>query len=398
MAPNSQEPVAHVRGIRFEEIAAASAFALLLFGCAVPGVPVTRRPVAPRAITDLSANQSGDSIVLSFTLPTETIQGRALSKPPVIEIYRSFGTAQQATGTQLSTQPQLLITVPPQMVERYRENGTIRFSDELAPGDFAARAGGDAIYLVRTRLAKHDSANSNLVRVHLLPAPQRIQDLHALINKTAVTLSWTAPAILPPGTAPPMSIRYRIYRTEASTRGEKPPTIKPSSQAQNARLKPLFLGETSTPSYEDSNFSFGQTYAYTVRTVATFEAGTVESDDSNVLSVTPRDTFAPAPPDNVAVTVAPSQGSGPPHVDLSWAINNEPDLLGYNVYRSEAEDGPTVRVNTSPLITPVYRDDSVGPGKRYFYRVTAVDKSGNESSPSASVAVTVPVENRDNNP
>jgi fibronectin type 3 domain-containing protein len=98
------------------------------------------------------------------------------------------------------------------------------------------------------------------------------------------------------------------------------------------------------------------------------------------------------------VTVTPSQGSGPPHVDLSWAINNQTDLLGYNVYRGDAESNRGARLNASPLITPVFRDDSVVRGKQYFYRVTTIDKSGNESSPSAPVAVTVPVENHDSSP
>jgi hypothetical protein len=388
MAPNWQEPVAR--------IVAAGASALLLFGCAAPGVPVTRQPVAPRAITDLSAKQSGDSVVLSFSLPKETTQGRVLSKPPAIEIYRSFVAQRHERGAQPSAQPQLFTTIPPQMVDQYRQNGSIRFPDILSSDDFAAHAGNDAIYLVRTRLAKHDSGNSNLVRVHLLPAPERIEDLRALISKTAVKLSWTAPAILPSGSAPPISIRYRIYRTEALGGGQEPSTAK--AETQSAAPTETLVGETSTPSYEDTNFTFGRTYAYRVRTVATFEAGTVDSGDSSVLRVTPRDTFAPATPENVAITVTPSQGSGPPHVDLSWAIHSEADLLGYNVYRSDTENSPGARVNTSPLVTPVYRDDSVVPGRRYFYRITAVDKSGNESSPSAPVAVTVPAQTRDDHP
>lgn len=392
MARNSQKRIAQLRGVLFAEILAASACALLLTGCAVPGAPVTRQPATPRAVTDLSAKQSGDSVVLSFTLPSETIQGRALSKPPEVEICRSFAIGQPAGigQTPAQPQPQLLTSIPPQVVDQYRENGDIHFPDILSPDDFAAHVGGDVIYLIRTRLAKHDSADSNVVRVHLLPAAQPIEDLHALISKTAVKLSWTAPAILPAGSVPPTSLRYRVYRTEMRSGAQEPSTAKVQAQPQSAVAKPVLLGETSTLSYDDAKFLFGQTYAYTVRTVATFEAGTVESNDSNALSVTPRDTFAPTTPENVSVTLTPSQGAGAPHVDLSWAINNETDLLGYNVYRSDTESGSGVRLNASPLITPVYRDDTVVPGQRYFYLVTAVDKSGNESSRSAPVTVSVP--------
>jgi hypothetical protein len=390
MAPNPQEPTALERGIFFAAIVAAASFVLLPFGCAAPGVPVTRQPAAPRAVNDLSAKQFGDSIVLSFTLPKETVQGRTLSKPLAIEIYRSFENAQPANAAQ----PPLATTVPPQMVDQYRENGGVRFPDILAPAEFAAHAGSDALYVVRMRLGKHDSGSSNLVRVRILPAPQPIADLRALITKTAVKLSWTVPAILPSDAAAPMSIRYSIYRTEALVGGQ----ALSSGKTQNGTPKPVLLGESSMPSYSDASFAFGHAYAYFVRTVATFEAGSVESDDSNILSVTPRDTFAPATPENVAAAVTRDNGSEPPHVDLSWAINSEADLLGYNVYRSDMENHPGVRVNTSPLITPVFRDDSVVPGKQYFYRVTAVDRSGNESPPSAPVAVTVPDANQDKIP
>jgi hypothetical protein len=63
------------------------------------------------------------------------------------------------------------------------------------------------------------------------------------------------------------------------------------------------------------------------------------------------------------------------------------------VYRGDVENGVGTRVNTAPLATPVFRDESVVAGKQYFYRIAAVDRSGNESPPSAPVAVTVPAAN-----
>jgi len=41
------------------------------------------------------------------------------------------------------------------------------------------------------------------------------------------------------------------------------------------------------------------------------------------------------------------------------------------------------------LLSPVYHDTSVQLGHTYWYSVTAVDRSGNESSPSAPVAAEV---------
>ena len=65
----------------------------LLTGCGVQGPIVVRRPVVPRAIGDLSAQQRGDAIVLSFTLPEVSTQQQPLPEPPEVDIYRSTGAA-----------------------------------------------------------------------------------------------------------------------------------------------------------------------------------------------------------------------------------------------------------------------------------------------------------------
>lgn len=395
MAPNSQEPAgARTRGMHSAGLFAIGAV-LLLSGCAAQSVPIPRQPAVPRATTDLSAKQFGDSIVLTFTLPKETIQGKTLSKPPAIEVYRAFGGA-AVTGGSAPEPQELVATVPSQMVAQYREDGRMQFPDVLASADLAAHVGGTAIYAVRTRLGKHDSAGSNLVQVQILPAPQPIVDLRAQITKTAVKLSWTVPTILPPGSTPPVSLRYRIYRTEVPA-GNHPPAPA-NSQTHSEAEQFVLLGESATPSYGDASFAFGHTYAYTVRSVAVYASGSVESEESNVLNVTPRDTFAPAAPENITAAATPAKGSAPAHVDLSWAISSETDLLGYNVYRSDTESNPGTRVNATPLVTPVFRDDSVAVGEQYFYRVTAIDRAGNESAASAPVAVTVPAADNNKNP
>ena len=129
---------------------------------------------------------------------------------------------------------------------------------------------------------------------------------------------------------------------------------------------------------------------YTVRSVAQFGADSVESADSAPAVVTPRDTFPPATPAGLEIAVLPATPQAPAYVELSWAISTEGDLAGYYVYRSDAEDTPGERVNTEILPSPTFRDISVVPGKRYFYRVSAVDRAGNESPKSSAVQTEVP--------
>jgi hypothetical protein len=65
-------------------------------------------------------------------------------------------------------------------------------------------------------------------------------------------------------------------------------------------------------------------------------------------------------------------------------------LAGYSVYRSDAQDAPGERVSTETLPSPTFRDISVLPGRRYYYRVSALDRAGNESPRSSVVQADIP--------
>jgi len=74
-------------------------------------------------------------------------------------------------------------------------------------------------------------------------------------------------------------------------------------------------------------------------------------------------------------------------VALTWKRNAEADLLGYNIYRSTTQAGTYVKVNAVPTDRiSYYTDAGLVPLTRYYFRVTAVDSSGNESAQSASAA------------
>jgi len=68
-------------------------------------------------------------------------------------------------------------------------------------------------------------------------------------------------------------------------------------------------------------------------------------------------------------------------VKLTWDPNAETDLFGYNVYRSTSQAGPFTKVNLVPTDRISYfHDESLPPLTKFYYRVTAVDSSGNESA------------------
>ncbi len=147
---------------------------------------------------------------------------------------------------------------------------------------------------------------------------------------------------------------------------------------------------TSPHAYVDTQINFGDTYSYLVRSVAQYPGKELESGDSNLTTILAKDTFPPAVPENVVIAAIPAQPGAAGHLELSWQISPEPDVAGYNLYRSDQSDVPGTRQNTELLLTPAFRDMNAVPGKRYFYSVTAVDRSGNESSPSTAVSGEVP--------
>lgn len=70
-------------------------------GCASPGEPVERKPPTPLAINDLAAEQTGNTVVLTFTVPKETVDRNPLADPPAVEIYRAI----HASGASASQAP-----------------------------------------------------------------------------------------------------------------------------------------------------------------------------------------------------------------------------------------------------------------------------------------------------
>jgi hypothetical protein len=76
-------------------------------------------------------------------------------------------------------------------------------------------------------------------------------------------------------------------------------------------------------------------------------------------------------------------------VALSWNPSSSA-VAGYNVYVSTSSRGPYSLVNTSPVPTTDYVDTSVQPGTTYFFYITSVSSSYQESAPSASVQASIP--------
>jgi hypothetical protein len=362
-----------------------SSIFILAAGCGAPGEPTPPIPPVPQAILDLAAKQAGDGVLLTFTMPGKSTLGRSLPQVPSFEVLR--GTL-RADGTPDPKSFRVVDTVPGALVARYSQRGQVQFVDPVSPSDPQLRSGQPFVYRVRTLLsAKRPSPDSKDVTLHLYPVGERVASLDASVTEQGIDLKWPAPTRTSGGEPLSGATSYHVYR------GELDPVTAgaAASDPQQANWKsPLLqLGETATTDYRDSGFDYGKTYAYVVRSVIGSPSGALESSDSPMAIVTPKDTFPPAAPQGIVAVIQPGAAAGTAAVELSWSINVESDLAGYRVYRSEQEGARGVLLTPDLLPSPAYRDNSVQVGQHYWYTVTAVDRSGNESVPSLAAAVEV---------
>ncbi|WP_051010711.1 LpqB family beta-propeller domain-containing protein [Salinibacter ruber] len=159
---------------------------------------------------------------------------------------------------------------------------------------------------------------------------------------------------------------YNVYRSTSSI----------SDISGKSPLNESLLPGTS---YTDDGVENGTTYYYVVSAVDT--SGN-ESGSSSEVTASPSDMTAPAAPSGF------SGSAGDGTVDLGWDGVSAEDLGGYNVYRSTSsisDISGRSPLNESLLSGTSYTDDGVENGTTYYYVVSAVDTSGNESDPSSEV-------------
>jgi Cep192 domain 4/HYDIN/CFA65/VesB-like, Ig-like domain/Protein of unknown function (DUF1573) len=76
-------------------------------------------------------------------------------------------------------------------------------------------------------------------------------------------------------------------------------------------------------------------------------------------------------------------------VSLSWAPSSSSSVVGYNIYRGTISGGPYTKLPLSPVTSSPATDSTVSSGT-YYYVVTAVDSSNNESADSNQATASVP--------
>lgn len=356
-----------MRFARFFSVLPAFAALALLAGCGSQGNPLPPSLELPRPVSDLKAVRKGDRVLLTWTAPSETTDKERVKQAGKTRVCRS------------TTAPAALecAEVPPPSPGP--ASGIATYTDTLPPELQQQSPTGHAVYAVEVTNARGRSAGpSNAVEVPLAPTLPPPSGVTAQVTAEGVLLSFVAPPTPPAMARGENAYSLRIYRRAAGA----------AADTVSGDL-PLPLPQAS---FLDKTIEWEKSYRYRLTTVTrmTPPGGSpveVEGDDSAPVEVLAHDSFPPAAP--TAVQAVATSSGGQSFVDLTWSLNSEADLAGYNVYRREA-GGEPAKINSELARTPAFRDSNVTAGHTYLYSVSAVDLRGNESGRSEETSETVP--------
>lgn len=346
----------------------------MLSGCGKRRPPLAPVEGVPQRTEALSGAQRGNQVFLSWPAPLRNASDTSVQSIRRIDVYRVAERPDSPlpmTEEEFSARSTLIGSVTYETIRNAADTITYVDTLELAGEPTRLR------YALRyVNAAGQRAGFSNFL---LIEPAARIAQPPTLLGpaeqtETAITIRWQPPAANIDNSTPVNLLGYNIYRFD-------------QTQAESGQT-PINSTLISGTEYADKNFRFGAKYNYIVRSVSLGTNGAqVESLNSNTVAVETKDLFAPSAPGPVTIAAAPGR------LSLFFPANPEADVAGYNIYRStdpNLSKNSWTKLNPQPLTRTTYQDETVDAGKRYYYYVTAVDTSGNESIPSEVVTETVP--------
>jgi hypothetical protein len=345
---------------------AALSFVLLAAGCANPGPPRPPSLWLPQPVHDLVAERIGGHVELRFTAPSRTTDKLPLRDKFITGVVcRGVERQECAVSGAKRNLPKYVSSSPHELTV---------WQDAL-PSDLATGLPRVLVYRVEFLNANGKSAGkSDAAYTVAGSAPLRVESLQAAGSRLGVVLNW-APA--PSDEDAAVVIQREDLRTpDAATKKEaKDKTVWLAANASGKATSTLDVSaEPNVP------------YRYTAvrRRMVRLGGRSIElrSEASLALDYTLREAYPPPVPTDV--TAAGFSEAAKFSVDLIWQPVDEAGLItklaGYNVYREQmGAAGKPVRLNTSPVPQPSFRDESASASVRYRYSVSAVDIKGNES-------------------
>jgi hypothetical protein len=296
---------------------------LFFAGCGRVGPPHPPFIRIPQPVTDLTVQQVAYNAMLSWTNPMHYIDGSNATDLAMARIFRN--------GVPL---PPVAVTGPGQ-----RQSYPVRVPDDAIGAPLAF-----AIQIETQRGKLSELSTSTTFVASLVPGPPR--PLMPTVDQNQIRLTWQ-----PPQRNASLAKIYIVQRSDGPSH------------------------TTTETQFIDDAFEPNMSYTYTI-TAATDPS--LPGVPSEPLVVVAKDTSAPQMPSGL--DVKPTDNSA----ILTWTENTEADLAGYFIYRSDRPNGDFVKLNPkTPRAFNEYEDQNYRAG--FYYAVSAVDTSGNESKMSAPV-------------
>lgn len=323
----------------------------LVASCGRKTDPLT--PPSPRseAVKDVQAIVRDAVAFLSWPIPTKNVEGMDMSSADILgfRVFRAeIERDRKRARYKLVAEIGLSKPAPAEV-----RSGRVFWSDSNL------RYGQVYGYRIRVVSVRGGMGQpSEEVRVAPLLSLAAPKMLNATGGDGYNLLSWDPVATRADGSTFEGFVGYNAYRGIEKGRYDETPLNK----------EPL-----RTNTYKDSAAVNNKTYYYMVRAVDSPIRPWKESLDSPEASAMSRDLTPPERP--TGLTVVPGVG----RIFLTWNENRERDLAGYYVYRSTKSGKEFERLTDKPINRSTYSDETVTPRVSYYYAVTAVDASGNES-------------------
>jgi hypothetical protein len=344
----------------------------VLIGCLSCGKRKPPLPPTSRVIqrTEATGFQRGNQVILSWKMPARNAADNNVQNIKRVDIYRlaePLSSPLTLSEEEFATRSVLIATVP--ITDADFALKTLSYADTL---EFAGQP-SRLRYAIRFVNASGQKASfSNFLLIE--PAAKAAgapTSLSAVVSQNAISLAWNSPQANADGSTPVNLLGYNVYRSEAKTEAGKILNKTPITEIK----------------FPDRFFEFDKEYFYFVRAVSVGTGGVpIESSESNIVTVKPKDTFAPSAPASITLAATPTT------ISIFFPTNPENDVTGYKIYRSEdpALDKAKWKLLTLNLLeTNTFQDSEVTSGKTYYYYLTATDKFGNVSEPSEVVSETI---------
>lgn len=362
------------------KILATAGLCAVITSCAQTGAPQPPSLKLPKPPSDLRALRKGNTVTMTWSIPTFTTDHETIRDLGPTMICRS--TLAEITKCENPAEivpPQQLPVQKPQKTQQqsgHEKPTPETYVDKVPESVLSDKAERDITYAVEVLNQNARGAGlSNLIHLPAIRTLAAPGDLAVALNEDGALLTWTSGG--EPSSQPGVEYRYRIYRREENDDKETVAGEIPVGAAG--------------PEHFLDPIEWEKTFVYRITVVSLLpRAGgvvQVEGDDSPLVRVVAHDVFPPAVP--AGLQAAYSGEGQKPFIDLIWAPVTSADLAGYNVFRREGT-GAFVKINIELVKTPSYRDPAVAPGKTYTYSVSSVDVRANESARSEETTESVP--------